>query len=82
MEEIVNLSWRFYPVLAMITVGAVVLLYGMRLASYGLSRPNGHPTKMQIFVRGFRIAVVGVTLVGLGVSWNWHVTWLFVLTRR
>ncbi len=35
---------------------------------------------MQDFVRGFRIAVIGLVLAGLGASWWWHVTWLFVLT--
>ena len=80
MEEIANLSLRVYPALAMVTLGAFVLLHGVRMASYDLSRPTGHPTKMKIFVRGFRIGVVGLTLVGLGVSWNWHVIWLFVLT--
>jgi hypothetical protein len=33
-----------------------------------------------IVIRGFRFAVIGVALAGLGASWNWHITWLFVLS--
>ena len=38
------------------------------------------PTKMHRFVIGFRIAVIGITMAGLGAAWNWDILWLFVLS--
>ena len=38
------------------------------------------PTKMHRFVIGFRIAVIGITVAGLGAAWNWNILWLFVLS--
>lgn len=31
------------------------------------------------FVRGFRFAVIGLTLIAVGAAWQWHILWLFVL---
>ena len=38
------------------------------------------PTKMHRFVIGFRIAVIGITMAGVGAAWNWNILWLFVLS--
>lgn len=80
MDSLIDLSWRVYPAAAMMTLGAVVWFMGSRMAIRGLRRPIGDSTKMQAFVIGFRFAVIGITLVGLGAAWNWHLTWLLVLS--
>ena len=80
MDTLIDLSWRVYPATAMMTLGAVVWFIGSRMAKRGLRRPIGDSTKMQTFVIGFRLAVIGVTLAGLGAAWNWHLTWLLVLS--
>ncbi len=76
MGMLTDLEWRIYPAAVLAVAGAATLLLGVRLLT---ARLREVPTDMIGFVTGFRIAVVGVTLVGLGVSWNWHITWLFVL---
>ena len=80
MEALVDASWRIYPSIALIALGMVVWYFGTRMAFRGLGRPMSDLTRMQAFVQGFRIAVIGITVVGLGISWNWHVVWLFVLS--
>ena len=80
MDNLIDLAWRLYPATALMAIGATVLWLGLRMAWRGLARPMGDPTKMQTFVRGFRVAVIGVTLAGLGAAWSWHLTWLFVLS--
>ena len=80
MEALVDASWRIYPAIVLIAVGTVLWSFGTRMAFRGLGRPMSDLTRMQTFVQGFRIAVIGITVVGLGISWNWHVTWLFVLS--
>lgn len=80
MDYLNELSWKIYPSIAMMAVGLAALLMGASVARRGLSSPMYDTTRMYRFVVGFRIAVIGVTMVGLGVAWNWDVLWLFVLS--
>ena len=79
MDWLTDLSWRIYPASALMVLGAAVLVSGIRLELKGIRRPSGDSMKMVTVIRGFRFAVIGVALAGLGASWNWHITWLFVL---
>ena len=76
MDVLIDLEWRIYPVSVMAVAGVATLMLGIRLLTAKLRET---PADMIGVVAGFRIAVIGVTLVGLAVSWNWHMTWLFVL---
>ena len=76
MDVLIDLDWRFYPAAVLALAGAATALLGIRLLA---ARLRETPSDMIGFVTGFRIAVIGLTLVGLTVSWNWHITWLFVL---
>lgn len=80
MEALVDLSWRPFPSALIIAVGVLTAWLGSRRALGGLRRPVGDGSHMQTFVMGFRIAVVGLVLSGLGASWWWPLTWLFVLS--
>ena len=74
---LIELEWRIYPAAVLAVAGAATALLGIRLLT---ARLRETPADMIGFVTGFRIAVIGVTLVGLAVSWNWHIMWLFVLS--
>ena len=76
MGELIDLEWRVYPAAVLAVAGAAIALLGIRLLAARLRKT---PADMIGFVTGFRIAVIGVTLAGLAVSWNWHIAWLFVL---
>ena len=76
MDVLIDLDWRIYPAAVLASAGAATALLGIRLLAAMLRET---PSDMIGFVKGFRIAVIGLTLVGLAVSWNWHITWLFVL---
>ncbi len=80
MEVLVDLSWRPFPSAALIIIGLATAWAGSSLAGRGLRQRVGGGSNMQDFVRGFRIAVIGLVLAGLGAAWWWHVTWLFVLS--
>ena len=80
MDALTELSWRVFPSAAMIAIGTAIFLLGSRMASRGLNLPKGLSADMQMFVKGFRIAVIGAVLAGLGAAWNWDLTWLFVLS--
>ena len=80
MATLTDLSWRLYPASALIGLGAVFLFAGIRIEVEGIRRPMGDSSKMVTVIRGFRITVIGLSLAGLGAAWNWHITWLFVLS--
>ena len=80
MEALTDLSWRIYPASALMALGVAILFSGMRLEVEGIRRPTGDPMKMVTVIRGFRVAVIGVALAGLGAAWAWLITWLFVLS--
>ena len=80
MEALVDLSWRQFPSAVLIAAGLGAVWLGRRRGLGGLRRPARDGSHMQTFVIGFRIAVFGLVLAGLGASWWWHQTWLFVLS--
>ena len=80
MDFIADLSWKSYPASALMVVGAGIFFGGIRLEVAGIRLPSGDATKMITVIRGFRYAVLGVALAGLGIAWNWNIMWLFVLS--
>ena len=80
MEALVDLSWRPFPSAVLIIIGLATAWAGSGLAARGLRQRAGGGSNMQDFVRGFRFAVIGLVLAGLGAAWWWHVKWLFVLS--
>lgn len=80
VDAIADLPWRIYPALAIVAVGLAVFVLGIRIEVDGIRRHTGDPTKMVTVIRGFRVAVIGLALGGLGAAWNWQIMWLFVLS--
>jgi hypothetical protein len=68
-----DVSWRSYPATIMILFGCLVF---WRALSGGLVHRG---TAIVERVEGFRLAVLGLVLVGLGAAWMWHMPWLFFL---
>lgn len=80
MDALIELDWRVYPASVLMAAGVAVLLWGVRLGSSGRRLPTGDPAKILAAVQGFRVAVIGIALAGVGAAWAWHVMWLFVLS--
>jgi hypothetical protein len=77
MTNIVSASWRAYPAAVLAVAGLVLLAKGLWFGfagSHGLLRERDALGWM----RGFRLAVVGLCLVGIAVAWVWQVLWLLV----
>jgi len=70
MEFLTELSWKMYPSFFMMAIGLTVLIMGAAIDHRGLYSPMSDPTKMHRFVIRFRIAVVGITMAGVGAAWN------------
>lgn len=69
--------WRVYPAAALAICGLVLLTKGLWFGFTG-SRGLLHERDALGWMRGFRLAVVGLCLVGIGVAWAEQVLWLFV----
>lgn len=49
----------------------------MELRAHNL--PPRDPTKALRFVRGLRLSIIGLAIVGLGAAWMWQILWIAVL---
>jgi hypothetical protein len=76
-ESIVEFPLRSIPALAMAVGGLGLAAHGTRL---GWDWARHHDSEHNLrFVRGFRFAVIGLTLIAVAAAWQWHILWLFVL---
>jgi hypothetical protein len=77
VTTIVAAPWRLYPAIALALGGIVLLAKGL---SYGIAGSRGRPREWDAlrWMRGFRRAVVGLCLTGIGIAWVGQVFWLFV----
>ena len=81
METLVHLSWRLYIAVPLMMLGAALAVWGSKRGLKGLLRAvRGDSTHLIPFMEGFRATIIGLALVGLGVAWVWHLTWLLVLS--
>lgn len=69
--------WRVYPALALVLGGLALLAKGLWFGFAG-SKGVLRDRDALGWMRGFRLAVVGLCLVGIGVAWAGQVFWLFV----
>ena len=81
METLIELSWRVYPITALIALGIGLALRGLLMGLTGLrGAMRGDSGKVLPWIQGFRLSIIGLALAGLGAAWGWHLTWLLVLT--
>lgn len=69
--------WRGYPAGALVLSGLALLAKGLWFGFTG-SRGLLREREALGWMRGFRLAVVGLCLAGVGVAWAGQVLWLFV----
>ena len=75
MDALFDLSWRGYPAALLMLLGAGLAVRGLRTIVHSLRGPIALLTGIQ----GFRIAVIGLALAGIGVAWLWHLPWLLAI---
>lgn len=79
LTTIADAPWRGYPAAALALSGLVLLARGLWFGfpgSVGLLKER----EALGWLRGFRLAVVGLCLAGIGVAWAGQILWLFVVS--
>src|SRR5215471_6767567 len=79
MEALVDLSWRIYPAGVIAALGAALTQRGANRLWDSIRRPRTAAGTDMIYLRGFRLTIWGLTLLGLAAAWIWHLGWLLVL---
>jgi hypothetical protein len=79
VTSISEAPWRMYPAAALTLSGLALLARGLW---FGFAGTKGLPREWDAlrWMRGFRLAIVGLCLVGLGIAWAGQVFWLFVVS--
>jgi hypothetical protein len=77
LTPLIDAQWRIYPASALALVGLALVARGLW---FGFAGSKGLLRERDAlgWMRGFRLAVVGLCLVGIAVAWGWHILWLFV----
>jgi hypothetical protein len=78
MQELAS-SWHVVAAAVLMAGGAALAFAGMRRDVLALRMGAASQTTPLNFVRGFRLGVIGLALIGLGAAWMWGILWLAVL---
>ena len=78
VNTIIDAPWRAYVAAVLAAAGLVLLGKGLW---FGFRGSHGllHERDALGWMRGFRLAVVGLCMVGIAVAWVWQVLWLFAV---
>lgn len=80
MDALVDLTWRIYPASALMALGTLLAVRGTVTEWVGLRQAlRSDPTKILVFLIGFRQAIIGLGLIAIGAAWAWHIPVLLVL---
>jgi hypothetical protein len=80
MDTLIESSWRFYPAMALGAMGAGLVMLGVRWQVDGFLKSAQNALSLRRALRGFRLMVIGLGLLGVAAAWQWTITWLFVLS--
>src|SRR5262245_28317888 len=71
--------WPTAPILILATLG-LGLVFEAVYAQFSSAAPWSSTTRLLTWLRGFRLTIIGLALVGVALAWFWGETWLLVLS--
>jgi hypothetical protein len=78
--NVYGLDWTLFLALAMALTGTVSIVLGVRRQVQGLSRDWQSDRSLRKALRGFRMMVIGIGLLGAAAGWHYDITWLLVFS--
>ncbi len=79
-ETLAHLIWRGYPATGLMLFGACLTASAWRRCRTAWPRPLVDTMQPLLWLRGFRLAIVGLAVIGTGAAWLWQIAWLLVLS--
>jgi len=79
LMETWDLAWRGYPAALLAALGAVLTVRGFGWLWASFRRPRSEPDNALTFMRGFRLAIWGLTALGVAAAWHWQLGWLLAI---
>ena len=80
MDSVIHLTWRAYPAAALMAAGLMLTAYSVYRGVGNVRRERRDPMRALVLFRGFRLAIIGLSLAGIAAAWWWHVGWLLGLS--
>jgi hypothetical protein len=79
MDALVDLEWRAYPASVIIAGGLLLVAYGAEQLVLSWRRSIWDAQRPIVWVTGFRAAVVGLAVVGVGAAWISQQLWVLLI---
>ena len=73
-------DWTEFLALGIALAGTALILLGVRRQVQGLSRSWHTDRSLRKALRGFRMMVIGIGLLGTAAGWHYDITWLLVFS--
>ena len=75
-----GIDWTTFALTALAIAGAALIVLGVRRQFQGLCRSPQNNRSLRKALRGFRMMVIGLGLLGAAAAWHEQITWLLVLS--
>ncbi len=80
IQSVIHLSWRGYPAAAIMLIGVYLIVRAWRRCRGAWPRPLVDTMQPLPWLHGFRLAIIGLAVMGVGAAWLWLTAWLLVLS--
>ena len=72
--------WPIVPITLLAVFGLGLVFEAIYEQIKSVGTPWSSTTRLLTWLRGFRLTIIGLTLVGIALAWLWGETWLLVLS--
>ncbi len=79
MAELLSGGWQDGAALVLIGLGVALGVRAAGICRAAWRRPLTGSMQPLDWMRGFRLAVIGMAVAGVGAAWLWHAPWLLAL---
>lgn len=81
LETLMHLAWQYACTGLLCLLGVPLAVWGIQTGQRGLrGAMRGDPAQLIPCMQGFRAAVIGLALIGVGLAWALHLPWLMILS--
>jgi hypothetical protein len=72
--------WPIVPIILLALSGLGLVFEAVYAQIKSAGTPWSSTTRLLTWLRGFRLTIIGLAMVGIALAWFWGETWLLVLS--